>query len=140
MRRAPTLIDTGPIVAMLNRSDPSHVACSEAFRELPAPLLTCWPVITEAAYILGDWSPATAKLFALLRTRALSILPVGVADIDAIEAILTKYADQHLQLADATLMHLADRERIGQVLTLDRKDFTVFRPASGKLLDLLPST
>lgn len=140
MRRVPTLIDTGPIVAMLNQSDPSHTACSEAFRGLPAPLLTCWPVLTEAAYILGDWSPATGKLFALLRTRALSILPVGIVDIDAIEAILTKYADQQLQLADATLMYLADRERIGQVLTLDRKDFTVFRPASGKLLDLLPPT
>ena len=61
MQRAPTLIDTGPIVAMLNQSDPSHAACSAAFQELPAPLLTCWPFVTEAAYILGDWSPTTGK-------------------------------------------------------------------------------
>jgi hypothetical protein len=140
MQKAPTLIDTGPIVAILNQRDPYHAACSAVFQELAAPLSTCWPVVTEAAYILGDWSPATGKLFALLRTRALSILPVGVSDIDAIEVILTKYADQKFQLADATLMHLAQRENIRQVLTLDRKDFTVFRTASGKSLDLLPST
>jgi len=82
MRSARTLIDTGPLVAILNKSDPSHEACLAAFSQAPAPLLTCWPVLTEAAYLLSGWSSPTAKFFSLLRTRALEpsrSCPYGLA-------------------------------------------------------------
>lgn len=138
MPNVPTLIDTGPIVAILNHQDPNHQECADAFQRVPAPLLTCWPVVTEAVYMLGDWSPATAKLFSLLRTGGLEIVSLGHGDIDPIETILAKYADQNFQLADAALMHLAQRENIRQVLTLDRKDFGIFRTDPGQSLHLLP--
>jgi predicted nucleic acid-binding protein len=134
---AAALIDTGPIVASLIANEPSHAACLEALGQIQL-AYTCWPVITEAVYLLGDYSPAVQKLFELLRDRTWEVLPIYRSDLDGIEAILSKYADQGFQLADACLMHLAEREGVSQVVTLDRKDFGVFRLTSGQQLTLLP--
>ena len=68
----------------------------------------------------------------------LRLLPLDHRDVPAIVAILDRYDDQNFQLADAALMHLSEREDIHEVFTLDRRDFTVFRPSSGKPLRLLP--
>lgn len=133
-----TLIDTGPIVASLNARDPQHEACRSAFAQLSPFAYTCWPVITEAVYLLGDYSLATAKLFELLRQETFRLLPISPAELEAIERILAKYRDQHFQLADACLMYLAEREGIAEVLTLDKRDFSAFRTSSGKSLTLLP--
>jgi predicted nucleic acid-binding protein len=133
-----TLIDTGPLVSILGRNDPRHDECLAAFKLARAPLFTCWPVITEVAYLLRHSLPAQKTLFELLRTNALAIVPLHIDDLPAIEAILSKYHDQRFQLADACLMHLAEREGISEVLTLDERDFRVFRTSSGKSLTLLP--
>ena len=138
MNRTPTLIDTGPLVAIFDKNHSQHQSCLEVFSALPAPLLTTWPVITEAAYLLREWSNERRGLFTLLRTEAIRLVPIERGDVDAIETILETYADQKFQLADATLMHVANRDGITQVLTLDRKDFNVFRTASGSHLTLLP--
>lgn len=133
-----TLIDTGPIVASLNARDPNHAVCKAAFAKLSPFAYTCWPVITEAVYLLGDYSSATVKLFELLRSQTYRLLSLAHADLQAVEAILAKYQDQDFQLADACLMHLAEREGIAEVLTLDKQDFSVFRTSVGKTLTLLP--
>ena len=138
MIKAPTLIDTGPLVAIFDKQHPQYQSCRVALAELPSPLLSCWPVITEAAYILKEWSLARAGLFQLLRSQAIVLLPLGKDDFNGIESILEKYQDQKFQLADACLMYLAEREKIDQVLTLDRKDFGVFRTQVGKVLELIP--
>lgn len=133
-----TLIDTGPIVAVLNARDSNHAACKATFARLSPFAFTCWPVITEAVYLLGNYSQATAKLFELLRTQAFRLLPLTEADLPAVEAILAKYRDQGFQLADACLMHLAEREGIGEVVTLDKQDFSLFRTSTGASLAILP--
>jgi len=133
-----TLIDTGPIVASLNEKDARHAECKESFSKLGPFVYTCWPAITEVVYLLGDYYPATSKLFDLLKTQTIRVLSIDQTDLGGVEDILAKYADQRFQLADACLMHLANREGINQVLTLDRKDFSLFRTVSGKALTLLP--
>ncbi len=132
-----TLIDTGPIVASLDARDAHHEACERAFAALPF-AYTCWPVIAEAVYLLGNYSPAVEKLFVMLRTRRWRLLPLDRTDFDGVERILAKYQDQGFQLADACLMHLAEREGINQVLTLDRKDFGLYRTTSGDSLVIVP--
>lgn len=133
-----TLIDTGPIVASLNASDPAHVTCKSEFSKLSPIAYTCWPVITEAVYLLGNYSVATVKLFELLRRQTYRILPLSFTDLQAVEAILAKYRDQNFQLADACLMHLAEREGIVDVLTLDKRDFELFRTSQRESLKILP--
>lgn len=66
-----TLIDTGPIVASLNARDPNHAACRAAFAKLSPFAYTCWPVITEAVYLLGNYSPAVV-------TRSLNLQPLAL--------------------------------------------------------------
>jgi len=135
---APTLIDTGPIVAIINADDPYHTQCTEAIKRLPVPLHTCWPVITEAAYLLRKHPQGIAKLFEMLRTQVSSLAHLSQSDLSPIESILTKYADQKFQLADAALMYLSERQGISRVFTIDYKDFSLFRTAQGKSLTLLP--
>ncbi|TWT96690.1 Ribonuclease VapC26 [Botrimarina colliarenosi] len=132
------LADTGPLVAILNQSDQHHKQSIEALKTLRLPLLTCWPVLTEAAYLLRQYPDAVAKLLEGLQSGFLELLPLDESDASAIRGILSTYRDQGYQLADASLMHLAEREDIATVFTLDRRDFDVYRPQAFAALRLLP--
>ncbi|MEX0937736.1 MAG: PIN domain-containing protein [Pirellulales bacterium] len=127
------LIDTGPIVAMLSGRDAYHTRCVEQARALPRNLFTCWPVITEAAFILRNSPGAVDRLLERVSAGALTILPLTESDAEPIRSILAKYADQQFDFADACLMHLAKREAIERVFTIDRRHFAVFQTATGSL-------
>jgi predicted nucleic acid-binding protein len=132
------LVDTGPIVAILVESDEHHEACVERLHHIRGPLLTCWPVITEAAWLLRAYPQAIRKLLSSFHGRPFEPVPLGETDLPGIAAILAKYAGLRIQLADASLVHLANREGIETMFTLDRRDFGVLRLAHGKKLRLIP--
>lgn len=132
------LIDTGPLVALMNRADPHHAACDAVAKSIRLPLLTCWPVITEAAYLLRRSPQSVNTLLTYCNGSMLEILPLAKADLPAIDAILKQYGDQQFDLADAALMHLANRDAIGSAFTLDRRHFSLFRNRQGNPLVLLP--
>ena len=139
MRRV--LVDTGPIVAILNRRDQFHRTCLEALREMPGPLFTCWPVITEAAWLLNRGASAADHLQQLIKSidsGFISLLSLSSEDAPAIGSILKKYQDIRIQLADAALVHLAARDGIETVFTLDQRDFSVYRLPKGRMFRLLP--
>ena len=137
MRRV--LAHTGPIVAILSRRDQYHRVCAEALRNLPGPLFTCWPVITEAAWLLRRDSTAVQQLLNSLHTGFLELLPLTTTDAKPIASILKKYRDIGIQLADAALLHLAARDGLDTIFTLDQRDFSVYRLPRGKLFRILPS-
>ncbi|HTJ87909.1 MAG TPA: PIN domain-containing protein [Terriglobales bacterium] len=137
MRRV--LADIGPLVAILSRRDQYHRACVEALREMPGPLFTCWPVITEAAWLLRRDPTAVAQLLHSLDTGFLELLPLTTADAKPIAAILKKYRDIRIQLADAALVHLAARDGVDTIFTLDQRDFSVYRLPRGKAFRILPT-
>jgi len=137
MRRV--LADIGPLVAILSRRDQYHRACVEALREMPGPLFTCWPVITEAAWLLRRDPTAVAQLLHSLDTGFLELLPLTTADAKPIAAILKKYRDIRIQLADAALVHLAARDGMDTIFTLDQRDFSVYRLPRGKAFRILPT-
>lgn len=132
------LVDTGPIVAILSESDAHHHACVEQLQRLSNPLLTCWPVITEAAWLLRAYPLAVGRLLSSFNCRPFDLLPLTEADLSGIAAILARYRGLGIQLADASLLHLANREGIETMFTLDRRDFGVLRLARGKKLRLIP--
>lgn len=132
------LIDTGPLVATYRGRDEHHNACVEVERQLQSPQFTCWPVITEAVYILGDASTAIQKLLAKISSGDLIILPIMRDDVPSIADIMAKYCDQGVDFADACLVHLAEREAMTTIFSIDRRHFSVYRTASGKVLTLLP--
>jgi len=136
------LVDTGPIVAILNRRDQYHRVCVAALQDMPGPLLTCWPVITEAAWLLGRGAHGAYNLQQLLRgvdSGFLALLPLSAEDALPIGSIMNKYANIRVQLADAALVHLAARDGLDTVFTLDQRDFSVYRLPRGRAFRILPN-
>lgn len=131
-------MDTGPIVAILSESDEHHKTCVEQLKRIRGPLLTCWPVITEAAWLLRAFPVALGTLLSSFNGRPFRLVPLDEGDLLEISVILAKYKNLGIQLADASLVHLANREAIELIFTLDRLDFGVIRLAHGKKLRLIP--
>ena len=135
----PVLVDTGPLIALYNANDPNHRQCVSVAEVLPlGKAFTCWPVITEAAYLLRRYPAQRRALLDAVREGDFTLLPLGPADIAPIQAVFDKYHDQEVDLADATLVHLAERENLRSVFTLDRRHFRVFRHLDGSPFRLLP--
>jgi predicted nucleic acid-binding protein len=132
------LVDTGPIVAVLSESDQYHQRCVDQLRVIPARLITCWPVITESAWLLRAYPAAIERLLSSFGGRPFHLAALNGTDLPGIAAILVKYKNLNIQLADASLLHLANREQIDTIFTLDRRDFSVLRRAGGRKLRLIP--
>lgn len=132
------LLDTGPLVALLARSDRHHQVCVDTFARLRPPLLTCWPVLTEAAWLLRRQSGAVEQLAAAREAGMFDMLPLGNEDLTPIASIIARYQGVLIQFADAALVHLAEREAIRTVFTLDRRDFSIIRLKRNRSITLLP--
>jgi hypothetical protein len=132
------LVDTGPIVALLDRSDSEHDAVVAALDVLRDPLLTVWPVIVEAMYLLAFSWRAQKALWEMLETGAIDLIPLGTSDVPRLKQLMEKYRDQPMDLADAALVCVAEREGLRRIFTLDRTDFSVYRVARRGGFVLIP--
>lgn len=134
------LVDTGPLVAILNRSDAKHDVCVRQLEDLGTPLFTCWSVLTEACYLLRRVDPSAARrLLDSADGTFLDVLALDKQDLPPIVVLLRKYENLGLQLADAAILHLANREQIDCDFTLDRRDFDVAGPPTRRSLRIIPS-
>jgi uncharacterized protein len=134
----PFLLDTGVIVALLDRSESLHRACAGAVRELKAPLITCEAVIAESCYLLRNLSGAPEAVIENIAAGIFQIPFQLSRESAGIKHLLRKYRDRNIDLADACLIRLADEFGTGDILTLDR-DFAIYRWGKNKLFRMLPS-
>jgi len=132
------LVDTGPLVAILDDQDAHHRACVGALAFLDGPLYTCWPVVTEAAWLLRHSPRAVRRLLDSINTAFVELLPLAGPEVRPIAELLQKYQSIRPQLAEAALVYLAGRERIGTIFTLDRRDFSIYRTSRGRSFRILP--
>ena len=132
------LIDAGPLVALIDRSDPRNHDCESLFRELASPVYTTWLVITEAAWLLRRTHRGPQSVLALLESGLIVCFELDPDAAEWMRAFLDRYADLRPQLADASLVYVAERLGTDVVFTLDRRDFVVFRNSSGRPFRLLP--
>lgn len=139
MRRQGILIDTGPIVAILSKNDQHHQRCTEELGSLRPPLLTCWPVVTEAQWLLRRDANAVDGLFRAFETKLLALLPFDEGAMPGLQALLRRYRKIGAQLADVSLVYLAQREGIDTVFALDRRDFSVYRYGRNRRFKILPN-
>jgi len=121
------LVDAGPLVALVDADDQYHEICSQILKGLREPLGTVWPVLVEAIYLLGDLPEAQEAVWEMLTRGAIQLLPLDLLDVPRIRELLRKYADLPMDLADAALVRVAEREDIRKIFTVDRKDFGVYR-------------
>ena len=132
------LVDAGPLVALLDRSDQHHARCREALRALRAPLVTVWPVVTEAIYLLGFSAAAQQALLERVESDAPRVLSLDRSDLPRVRELMQKYADRGMDFADAALVRVAERERITTVFTVDRTDFAVYRLYGRRRFRVIP--
>lgn len=126
---ARALVDTGAVVALVNRADRYHAAAIEWFQRFRGQLLTTEAVITETAYVLAT-SPChqRAALVWFERARAAGLLEVEpVADYAALARIIAQHANLPCDYADASLIALAERTGVAAIATIDQRDFSVYR-------------
>jgi predicted nucleic acid-binding protein len=133
------LVDTGPLVAMLSANDQYHAVCVETLKVIPAPLLSCWPVVTEAMWLLRNYPFAAQQLLESISSGFLRLLTIADSEAKELAGVMRKYEELHPQLADAALVYLANREGIETIYTLDRRDFSVYRSARKRPFRLLPN-
>jgi len=135
-----TLTDAGALVALLDADDPYHTACVAAAQRLPAgPLLTTWVCFTEAMYLLGAVGGYRyqATLWSLRATGRLVLHDLTPAEADRMAALMAQYQDTPMDLADASLVVVAERRTLHPVFTTD-SDFYVYRLADGSALEVVP--
>jgi hypothetical protein len=132
------LIDAGPLVALLDRTDDWHARCRLTFQGLRSPLFTVWPAVAEASYLLERVFQGQPNLLRLLESGTVKIAPLDGTDIPRIRELMAKYRDLPMDLADAAIVCVAERERINRVFTVDQNDFRIYRPARIGHFVLLP--
>jgi predicted nucleic acid-binding protein len=132
----PVLLDTGVVVALLDRSERHHTQCARVVTNLGRPLVTCEAVIAESCYLLRRLSGAAEVVLENV-ARGVFLIPFQLSrSASQVRNVMRKYSDQPAHLADACLIHLADELNTGEILTLDR-DFAHYRWRKTRSFDLL---
>jgi predicted nucleic acid-binding protein len=136
------LIDAGPLVAALDADDSRHAAVVAALKGIRGRLTTVWPALTEAHHLLRRRATTRAnQLLDAVATGAIGVADLGAADMPAILAVMRKFADQELQLADAALVHVAHRDGYSALITIDERDFRAVEASRrGRLKLIIPSS
>ena len=135
------LTDTGPLIALLDIDDRHHQRCLEAIKQLPAePMLTTWPCFTEAIYLLGAVGGYSyqEKLWRLYTAGRLHLHNSSSTEVDLINRLMSTYQDTPMDLADASLVAVAESLNLQKVSSLD-SHFYIYRLANGSVLDVVPS-
>jgi uncharacterized protein len=130
--------DTSPLVAIVRKREEAHKKCVAAAKSFKPPLLTCWPVLTEAAWLLRDEPDGIRAIGGMVRNSSLRLIQLDDDALAWMIDFLARYASAGAQLADAAVMYIAEKESIDTVFTLDRRDFSIYRTTGGKALRILP--
>ena len=133
------LIDTGAILALLDRADRWHDSCVDAFRQLRLPLLTSEAVLTELFHLVGDVRREMEAAWKFVRSGALVLGAIENAELLHVHALMSRYWDRPMDFADATLVYLAKRESLSVILTVDHADFATYRIAGKRRFRILPA-
>ena len=126
------LVDAGPLIALLVRSDKNHLRVKKYLDAYVGRLLTTWPVLAEACHFLPERTQVRFLRWAA--SGGLSIVELHDTALATIADWKEKYHDLPMDLADASLLWVAELTGITEILTIDLRDFSAYRLPSGKAL------
>ena len=132
------LMDTGPWVALIDRSEASHGRCVRWFETLKGEIFSTEAVLTEVLYLLNFSQQAQAAAMDFVLEGAIALVPASLESLGAAKRLMKKYADLPMDFADATLVRLAQDVSIHHIATFDRKGFGIYRLFGGKAFVVLP--
>lgn len=134
------LLDTSGLLAAIDSSQNQHAAAARALREARGPSLLSPFVLAEIDYLLATRVSLAAEqaLLEEVARGAYRLEPFGAADVESANAVISRYRDLGVGLADASVVVLAARYGTYDVLTLDHRHFTAMRGPNGRRFRLLP--
>lgn len=135
-----TLIDAGPLVALIDADEDDHLLCRAVLGQIELPLVTTWPAFTEAMYLLerAGGSVGREALWRLVLTDRLDVLDLSRSTVERSAQLMAKYADLPMDLADATLVAAAEERSARRIFTLD-SDFQIYRLHGRERFDVVPT-
>ena len=132
-----TLVDAGPLIALLNPRDQDHARCVAFLQGYTGSLITTWPVITEASHMLSPSVNAQIALLKWIERGALEVRQIVVQAVQRIIVYTEKYRNRPMDLADASLVTLAIETRVTDIISIE-SDFDIYLlPDQRKLNNLL---
>jgi len=132
------LIDTGPWVALIDRSEKAHVSCANWFHSFSGKLYSTEPVLTEVLYLLNFSIKAQKTALDFVLRGIINLVPSDTQSLKTVRVLMNKYSDLPMDFADASLVCLASDSGILDIFTLDRKDFSIYRTADNQGLKIHP--
>ncbi|MDA8138626.1 MAG: PIN domain-containing protein [Desulfobacteraceae bacterium] len=132
------LMDTGPWVALLDRSESNHTKTIQWFRSFDGWLYSTEAVLTEVLYLLNFSIKAQTAAMDFVLSTAIEIIPMDLASLKTAKALMRKYADTPMDYADSTLVCLAMETGINNIVTFDRKDFSIYQVSKAKSFAIFP--
>jgi uncharacterized protein len=130
------LLDTGPLVAYVNLNDQHHAWAVTQFQAREEPLLTCEAVWTEAAYLITRRGGKPEVLWSFLRSGAVQLAFSLRADYESVAALMGRYANVPMSLADACLVRMSELKSESEVFTTD-SHFHVYRRFGRQVIPLV---
>jgi hypothetical protein len=131
------LLDTGPLVAVLDRGDPHHRACVDLWNDIADRCITTEAVVTEATHLVGRAGGSPLPLDLLLAAHV-PVVSIEHAGHEHAVRLMRRYGMLPMDYTDATLVIVADAVHVHTVFTLDRKGFQTYRRGDGSSFTLLP--
>jgi hypothetical protein len=133
------LIDTGALLALLDRDDRWHSACVAAFERARLPLATTTAVLAEPCHLLRGGRRELAAAWQLLRCGAIRVVPLDDDDLANLQILMERYHDRPMDFADATLVHIGSELGLSDILTIDQNDFETNRMAGRRKFRITPA-
>lgn len=132
------LLDTGALVALLDRSEKHHDAFVKWFQEFEGQLLTTEPVLTETTYLIGPKAQNQVTSIEFILQEGAVLIPQSRASLSRAKKLMEKYSNVPMDFADATLVTLAEETNVNEILTLDHRGFQIYRLNGKKSFIIYP--
>ena len=132
------IIDTGPWVALIDRSESRHTECVQWLKNFSGRLYSTEAVLTEVLYILNFSIAAQCAALAFVLESVIEMVPSNTKSLKKTKNLMKKYADLPMDFADATIVCLATETRIQNVITFDRKNFSIYKLPKKQRFAIMP--
>ena len=132
------IIDTGPWVALIDRSESRHTECVKWLREFSGRLYSTEAVLTEVLYLLNFSITAQCAALDFVLESVVDIVPANTTSLKKTKNLMKKYADLTMDYADATIVCLATETGMQNVVTFDRKDFAIYKLPKKQSFMIMP--
>ncbi len=132
------ILDTGPWVALIDKSEAKHDICVQWFKNFSGKLYSTESVLTEVLYLLNFSVKAQIAAIDFVLKSVVEIIPSSIKNMEKIKTLMKKYSDLPMDYADATIVSCAMDTRIYNIITLDQKDFNIYRFKKNQSFVIIP--